>query len=520
MFYNFIVLKMAKEVLDNEKLKKVKKSWEWICSEEVWNVLKSGTPEEEYITNRETEIKEVKNKIEENRKAIKEVEKKLPGHEEEMDKRIVEEFSIKKLSEFLSEDEIEIIKKWRKQPELIQAVTKKLIGKEDDLLSKIFEWFKNFSGEEKLVVANYLHDKKIMLLGMGGTFWFYYTDFPDEMVFADEIRLNLRKLWLNDFVDYIWDSCYKIDYNAFNEAKEKIRKENLSESDKKVQFELDKLKEEWNKMEKKLESIEERKNAVEKFGLPEKEAVSLYQWSENLEWVHDEFYDKENHLLVVLHEYSDYNGSGGTEYWTVISIKRGKNITKKSFKYRDRYDYRNDNPRYEYRKIKGVKVDWDKVEVVVSKGKLSDVYTFDIAYKEDKNTLNSAEIKEIKEFIRDVEKKLVVENTKDQKYPASYNLALRKAPRAFDKDWMNLESELSYDKAKVAYENIIPEKWEAHVTILAQKDASWDMWRQFTLIRYIVTPEWATRVDDYNYWELNQIEWNLDKEKMEEFTKW
>ena len=84
----------------------------------------------------------------------------------------------------------------------------------------------------------------------------------------------------------------------------------------------------------------------------------------------------------------------------------------------------------------------------------------------------------------------------------------------------DLDSELPYDKAKVVYENIIPEKWEAHITILTQKDASWDMWRQFTLIRYIVTPEWATKVDDYNYWELNQIEWNVDKKKMEEFMKW
>ena len=513
---------MVKEVLDNEKLKKAKKSWEWIYSEEAWNVLKAKTPEEEYITNREAEIKEVKNKIEENKKAIKEAEEKLPSREEEkeIEKKIIEEFSIKKLSEFLSEDELGIIKKWKGKSELIQAVTEKIIGKKDDLLDKIYEWFKNFSWEEKLVIASYLWNKNIMLLGMWGTFWFYYTDFPDEMVFANEVRLNLRKLWLDDFVDYIWDSCYKIDYNVFNEAKEKVRKENLSETNKKIQLELDNLKEEWNKMEKKLENIKERKDAVEKYGLPEKEAISLYQWSENLEWEHDEFYDKENHTLVVLHEYSDYNGSEGTEYWTVISIKRGKNTIKKSFKYRDRYDYRNDNPRYEYKEIKGVKVDWDKVEVTVSKGKSSDVYTFNIAYKEDKKSLSSVEKKEFEESIRKVKEKLIVENTREQKYLASYNFSLRKVPGAFGKDWMSLESEVSYDKAKVVYENIIPEKWEAHITILTQKDASWDMWRQFTLIRYIVTPEWATKVDDYNYWELNQIEWNVDKKKMEEFMKW
>jgi len=513
---------MSKEVLDNEKLKKAKKSWEWIYSEEAWNVLKAKTPEEEYIVNREVEINEMKGKIEENKNAIKETEKKLASREEEkeIEKKIIEEFSIKKLSEFLSEDELEILKKWRERSELDGIIEERRVDPLKDLINKIFEWVKDFPLEEKLVIASYLQNKHIMLLGMGGTFWFYYTDFPDEIVFADKVKSNLRKLWLDDFVDYIWDSCYKIDYNVFNKAKEKIRKENLPESDKKVQFELDKLKEEWNKMEKKLESIEERKNAVQKYGLPEKEAISLYQWSENLEWVHDEFYDKENHTLVVLHEYSDYNGSGGTEYWTIINVKRGKNTTKKSFKYRDRYDYRNDNPKHEYKKIKGVKVDWDKVEVTVSKGKSTDTYTFDIAYKEDKKSLNSAEDENFEESIRKVEESLIIENTKDQKYLASHNLALRKVPGAFDKDWMSLESELSYDKAKVVYENIIPEEWEAHVTILMQKDASWDMWRQFWLIKYIVTPEWAEKVEEYFYWELNQIEWNVDNEKMKEFKDW
>ena len=521
---------MAWEILDNEKLGKAKKSWEWIYSEEAWNVLKAKTPEEEYIANREAEIKEVKNKIKENEKAKKEAEKQLPTYEKEKEKKkkIVEEFSIKKLSEFLSDEELEIIKKWREYSELEHSI--KTDDKYSELIEKIFVWIKDLTDEERLIVAKYLWSKQIIYVdmhqyqckrGFDCTVGFYYTDFSDEMYKAREVQKNLSRLWLNHFVDFVWDSCYRLEDDLYERTEEIIKEKLLSDSEKEIKLEFDKLEKEWEKLWKKLESIEERKRAVEKYGLPEKEAVSLYQWSKDLYGVHDEFYDKENHTLVVLHEYSDYNWDGGCEYWTVISIKRGKNATKKSFKYRDRYDYRNDNPRHEYKKIKSVKVDWDKVEVVVSKGKSTDAYTFDIAYKEAKKSLSSVEKKEIEESIREVEKRLIIENTKDKKYPASYNFTLRKVPKAFNyHDGHTFDSELSYEKAKVVYENIIPEKWEAHVTILTQKDASWDMWRQFALIKYIVTPEWAEKVDDYYYWELNQIQWNVDKEKMEEFVKW
>lgn len=527
---------MVKEVLDKENLKKAKKSWESIYSEEAWNVLKAETPEEEYIANREAEIKEIKDKIKENKKAVKEVEKKLPGQKEkaEREKKMVEEFSVKRLSEFLSDEELETIKKWREYSELDEIIGEWIVDPLENLIKKIFEWIKDLTDEEKLIIAKYLWNKQIIYVdmhqyecqrGFDCTVGFYYTDFSDEMDKAREVQKNLGKLWLNNYVNFVWDSCYSLNDELYEKTRQIMKEESLSDIEKENKLEFDRLNKEWENLGKKLESIEERKHAVEKYGLPEKEAISLYQRSEDLEWVHDEAYDKENRTLVVLHEYSDYNGNGGTEYWTVISIKRGKNTTKKSFKYRDRYDYRNDNPRHEYKKIKSVKVDWDKVEVTVSRGKSTDTYTFDIAYKEDKKSLSSVEKKEFEESIRKVKERLIVENTRDQKYLASHNFSLRKIPWAFSRvkeGWMgyDLDSELPYDKAKVVYENIIPEKWEAHITILTQKDASWDMWRQFTLIRYIVTPEWATEVDDYNYWELNRIEWNVDKEIMKEFKDW
>jgi len=522
---------MVKEVLDKRKLKKSKKSWEWIYSEEAWNVLKAKTPEEEYIANREAEIKEVKDKIKENEKAIEEVGKKLPSREEEIEskKKMVEEFSIRRLSEFLSDEELEIIKKWRKYSELDEIIEEWKVDPLDGLIEKIFEWINNLTDEEKLIVAEYLWTKQIILVsicqyecqwGSSCSVGFCYNDFEDEMYKYYEVKKNIGKLWLDKRHKFVWNSCWRIDDNFYANVRKQVSDEVMSEWYKVGKLEFEKLNKEKQKLKKILEDLQERKCAVKKYGFPEKEAISLYQWCEDLEWVKDEVYDKENQTYVVLNEYTIPYSAAGCEYWREINIKRGDNTTKKRFKYRDAYDYDYKNPRHEYTKIESIRVDWNKVEVTVSSGKYKDVYTFDIAYKEDKKTLSSVGKKEFEESIRSMEESLIIENTKDQKYLASYNFALRKVPGAFGNNWMNLETELSYDKAKVVYENIIPEKWEAHVTILTQTDASWDMWRQFALIRYIVTSEWATKVDDYYYWELNQIEWNVDKEKMKEFKDW
>lgn len=502
-----------------------KKALKWKSSEKVGNVLEAKTPEEEYIANCETEIKEIKEKMKENEKALKETEKQLPSHDEkkEIEKKVVEEFSIKKLSEILSEDELNLVRKWREYNELIQAI--KGSDKYSSLIEKIYGWIKNFSDEEKLIIAEYLLSKQIVLLNMSQyevkmgfscRAGFYYEDFPDEMYKAREVKRNIVKLWLDKYVKYVWESCYRIDDDFYASAREKVKKENASDMENWNQEKFNKLTKEWEELEKKLEKIEERKLAVEKYGLPEKDAISLYQWREKLEWIHDEAYDKENNVCVVLHEYSDYSGSGGSEYGTVISIKRGKNTTKKSFKYRDRYDYRNDIPGHEYRKIDSVKVDWDKVEVTVLSGRSTDTYEFNIAYKEPKKSIVR---KEFEESIKKIEKQLIDENTKKENYLASYNLSMRKVPWAFDYKSMDLESEIPYEEAKIIYEDIDSESGEVHVIIKKHMDASGDMWRQFWLVKYVVTPKWAEMVNEYSYWE-----WALDdenvKKKIAEFSKW
>lgn len=499
-----------------------KKALKWKSSEKVGNVLEAKTPEEEYVANCETEIIEIMEKVKKNEKALKEVEKQLPSHDKE--KEMMENFSIKKLSEFLSEDELNIVKKWREYNELIQAI--KGSDKYSSLIEKIYGWIKNFSDEEKLIIAEYLWSKQIILIDMHQydakrwhsiTVGFYYTDFANEMDKVHEIQINLRKLWLEEYVGFVWDSCYRIDNNFYASAREKVKKENASDMENWYQEKFNKLTKERENLERKLEKIEERKSAVEKYGLPEKDAISLYQWREKLEWIHDEVYDKENNVCVVLHEYSDYSGSGGSEYGTVISIKRGKNTTKKSFKYRDRYDYRNDIPGHEYRKIESIKVGWDKVEVTVSSGKFTDTYEFNIAYQEPKKIIDR---KEFEESIKKIEKQLIEENTKDLRYLASHDFELRKTPWAFSAPfWADLETELPYKKAEVIYENLDPENWVAHITIKKHNDASWAQGLEFSLVKYVVTPKWAKKLDEYSYWQY-ALDTESVKKKIVEFSRW
>ncbi|MBQ9554210.1 hypothetical protein IJU97_04620 [bacterium] len=66
--------------------------------------------------------------------------------------------------------------------------------------------------------------------------------------------------------------------------------------------------------------------------------------------------------------------------------------------------------------------------MTVSSHESTDTYTFKIAYKEVKESLKSAEKKELIEAIKKVEKELIDKNTKRETYPASYNLSMRKVP--------------------------------------------------------------------------------------------
>jgi hypothetical protein len=50
-------------------------------------------------------------------------------------------------------------------------------------------------------------------------------------------------------------------------------------------------------------------------------------------------------------------------------------------------------------------------------------------------------------------------------------------------------------------------------------DASGDMWRQFWLVKYVVTPKWAEIVNEYSYWEWALDDKNVQK-KIAEFSKW
>lgn len=496
---------MVKEIIDKENSKRNSKNITWTVSSKLKNTLKANSPEEEYLANCKLEIEETEKRLKEKRDEFEEARKALPDYKE----KSLENFSVRKLSEILTADELNIITKVKETTDNADK---------QDLSKKIFEWIKTLPDEERIIIASYLQKKDFLLLGLGGndSLGFYYTDFPDEMDEVDEIQSNLNKLWINKFIKYVWDSCYRIDDEIYRNAKEKIAKENASTLEKESQTAFDNLREEKKTLETVLENLNKKKAAVEKYGLPENDAISLDQWSEDLNyWFHDEVYDKENHVCVILNEYSEYSGNWGSEYWTIINVKRGTNKTEQRFKYRDANNSEKDNENYEYERIENVEVDWNEVKVTVSNGKSSDTYTFKIAYKAVKNSLNATEKKDIVEAIKNVEKDLIDKNTKKEVYPASYNLSMRKIAWALDK-----EHELNYEDAKIIYEDIDAETWIAHIILLKHSDATWDMGRQYWLIKYVVTPEWAANVWEFFYWEAQLRDGDIDKKKLEEYKHW
>ncbi len=496
---------MVKEIIDKENSKRNSKNITWTASSKLKNALKSNSPEEEYLANCELEIEETEKKLKEKRDAFEEARETLPDYKE----KALESFSVKKLSEILTADELAFVTKAKETTDNADK---------HDLSKKIFEWIKALTDEERIIIASYLQKKDFLLLGLGGndSLGFYYTDFPDEMDEVDEIESNLNKLWINKYIKYVGDSCYRIDDEIYRNAKEKIAKENANSLEKESQATFDNLKEEKKALETVLENLNKKKAAVEKYGLPENEAISLHQWSEELDyWFHDEVYDKENHVCVILNEYSKYSGNWGSEYWTIINVKRGTNKTQQSFKYRDANNSTLDNEDYEYRTIENVEVNWDEVKVTVSNGKSSDTYTFNIAYKAVKNSLKASEKKEIIDSIKKVEQELIDKNTKRETYPASYNLSMRKVPWAFEQ-----EHELTYEDARIIYEDINAETWFAHIILLKHADATWDMGRQYWLIKYVVTPEWAANVWEFFYWEAQLRDGDIDKKKLEEYKHW
>jgi hypothetical protein len=85
---------------------------------------------------------------------------------------------------------------------------------------------------------------------------------------------------------------------------------------------------------------------------------------------------------------------------------------------------------------------------------------------------------------------------------------------------MSLESELPFEEAKIVYEDLKPEEWVAHITLLKHCDATWDMWRQYWLIKYVVTPQWAENVWEFFYWEQQLKDGDYDKKTYDEFKHW
>ena len=204
---------MSKEIIEKNGTANEKHNSSWNVPWKITTTLNAKTAEEEYLATRKLEIEETQKKIAENSNLLKEVKNSLSDENE-----VLSEFSVKTLSSILSEDEMKIVEEWRNRSELIDAV--KHNDSLEELVKKIIEWIKEFSDEEKIVISQYLQRKNIIYLGMSGndSLGFYYTDFPDEMDYADEVERNLERLGIDKFVKYVWDSCYRVDDNVKSNA--------------------------------------------------------------------------------------------------------------------------------------------------------------------------------------------------------------------------------------------------------------------------------------------------------------
>ena len=136
---------MVKEIIDKENSKRNSKNITWTVSSKLKNTLKANSPEEEYLANCKLEIEETEKRLKEKRDEFEEAREALPDYKE----KSLENFSVRKLSEILTADELNIITKVKE--------TTDNADKEDLWMNKNTPWWrKNYysklSSKEKFSI--------------------------------------------------------------------------------------------------------------------------------------------------------------------------------------------------------------------------------------------------------------------------------------------------------------------------------------------------------------------------------
>lgn len=368
-----------------------------------------------------------------------------------------------------------------------------------ELSEKLISWLNTLPEDDKLICSYYLAKQGVIICWRDSMetwfdYWFYYTDMESDR--CDYTEMTLKKLWFDKYVKYVWDSCYRIREEEVLQPIIDKKQKDVVWSIKKEMSDLDqeytKLDVHKKELELKKQEFETRREAIKKYWEPVEKALDILSWEKSIERKKAIKKDKQHDTYAILSEYSRDSWSGGMEYWVVVSVKRGSNTKAISIKYRDPYDYRNDDWSKCYSKINDIKVEWDKVFVTVSSSKRAETYKFDLPEWLDDIKLLDTEAQKVFQARIDQEiQRLVQENTKDLTYPNTYDFWLRLASW-----WLLSQScDVKYDKASVINKKIDLLKWEAYIEIKAQTDACGSEGKEYAIIKYLISPTQTKEVN-------------------------
>ena len=446
------------------------------------NIYGNMTDEKQrYLDEQKKVISDITERIKELAQTKKEKEKSIP----KMDSDFVERVCLIELSKVLTKDELEFVRKWNEYWRTLYEHYKATWSFKDELAKKIMDRLKTLNEDKKLVFAEYLSNKGILLFWSDYRGFFHYSD--DIYSKYIEIQNNLKELWLDKCVEYVWDLCYDIDKLIIETAKEGVFDETLSQEILLIKKEIEKINEEIEQLKIEKYDITKKTKAVYHYWLPVNQAISTLEWKNSLDWnIVSEFVDDQEKVYVYLCDYSYYPWWWcWMEYWVKIFVKRWLKTDMKGIVYRDAYSSRWDDRSKAYRNIDKVKIMDDKIIVIVSSSERSDTYVFWLQKQKEEiseKCLSTAEQEKFKERITKEKERLLQENIRRYGIMSSnHDLVYMKMP------WSKIYDR-KYEEAKIIDESINLWEWICYLVIKTQIDANAADWMQFAWLKYEITP--------------------------------
>ncbi len=223
---------------------------------------------------------------------------------------------------------------------LYDRIENKEEGIEEELLDKL----KELPLEERLLTAEYLDSKSVIIGGCGS---FGYFKEPSTCSSCVQGRTTLSRLELKGLAKYIGDRQYVIPKEEFLKAAEKY---GVKEEMERLERELENYKANLETLKKKRIRTKKLIRAYKFLGDNHEEVASKYpdfvEWLITLEQGRDNItfakFDLEKRVGVAIVDTWNYYGSGGCEYGNYVKVWRDGKTFSKYYKYRDPYDAKKD----------------------------------------------------------------------------------------------------------------------------------------------------------------------------------